>query len=176
MIVLGVDPGYAIVGCGVLEYQNGRFRTLDARAITTPPRIPFEKRLEMIHRDFCALLEQFRPDQMAIEELFFSQNKTTGIYVAQARGVLLLAASQYGVEPFEYNPMQVKQAVVGYGSAEKRQVLEMTARILGLAERPKPDDVADALAIAICHAHSASVSMLRRAVLTGHNRRRDGQP
>lgn len=172
MIVLGVDPGYAIVGCGVVEYRNGRFRTLDARAITTPPKMPFEKRLLSIHRDFCALLEQFRPDAMAIEELFFSQNKTTGIAVAHARGVLLLAAADYDIEPFEYNPMQVKQAVVGYGNAEKRQVIEMTQRILGLSERPKPDDVADALAIAICHAHSASVSMNRRAVLNDYNRRK----
>lgn len=162
MIVLGVDPGYAIVGCGVVEYRGGRFRTLEARAITTPPRVPFEKRLEMIYREFCGVLERFSPDAMAVEELFFSQNKTTGIDVAQARGVLLLAAAQHGVEPFEYNPMQVKQAVTGFGGADKRQVIEMTTRLLRLAERPRPDDVADALAIAICHAHSAPV-LSRRA-------------
>lgn len=171
MVVLGIDPGYAIVGCGTVSYERGRFALMEAGAITTPPKIPFEARLEIIYRDICALLERVRPDVMAIEELFFSQNKTTGIYVAHARGVILLAAAQYGVEPFEYNPMQVKQAVVGYGNAEKRQVMDMTRRLLGLEDCPKPDDVADALAVAICHAHSASVSTLRRAVLNDNNRR-----
>ena len=158
MVILGVDPGYAIVGCGVVEYRAGRLTALEARAITTPPRVPFEKRLAMIYREFCGVIERFSPEQMAIEELFFSQNKTTGIDIAQARGVLLLAAAQYGIEPFEYNPMQVKQAVVGYGGAEKRQVIEMTTRLLRLAAPPRPDDVADALAIAICHAHSRPAS------------------
>ena len=171
MVVLGIDPGYATVGCGVVSYNKGRFSLLDARAVTTPPKMPFEKRLESIHRDICALFAQFRPDAVAVEELFFAQNKTTGIQVAHARGVILLAAAQSGVEPFEYNPLQVKQAVVGYGNAEKKQVQEMTRRLLGLQQAPKPDDVADALAIAICHAHSASVSTLRRAVLNDNNRR-----
>lgn len=171
MIVLGIDPGYAIVGCGAVNYERGKFSLIDMRAITTPPKMPFEKRLESIYDDMCALIEETKPDSMAIEELFFSQNKTTGIYVAQARGVILLAAAKYGVEPFEYNPMQVKQSVVGYGKAEKAQVMEMTKKLLNLKERPKPDDVADALAIAICHSHSASVSMLRRAVLNDSNRR-----
>ena len=161
MVVLGIDPGYAIVGCGAVCYDRGRFTLQEASAITTPPKVPFEKRLERV-----------RPDAVAIEELFFSQNKTTGIYVAHARGVILLAAAQYGVEPFEYNPMQVKQAVVGYGNADKRQVMDMTRRLLCLPECPKPDDVADALAVAVCHAHSASVSTLRRAVLNDSNRRR----
>ncbi len=172
MVVLGIDPGYAIVGCGAVCYDRGRFTLQEASAITTPPKVPFEKRLEMIYRGMCALLERVRPDAVAIEELFFSQNKTTGIYVAHARGVILLAAAQYGVEPFEYNPMQVKQAVVGYGNADKRQVMDMTRRLLCLPECPKPDDVADALAVAVCHAHSASVSTLRRAVLNDSNRRR----
>lgn len=171
MVVLGIDPGYAIVGCGAVSYDKGHFSILDARAITTPPKMPFEKRLQSIYRDMCELIEKVKPDSMAVEELFFSQNKTTGIYVAHARGVILLAAAQYGIEPFEYNPMQVKQAVVGYGNAEKKQVMEMTRQLLGLKECPKPDDVADALAIAICHSHSASVSMLRRAVLHDSNRR-----
>lgn len=171
MLVLGIDPGYAIVGCGAVSYERGRFALIEAGAITTPPKVPFEARLEAIYRDICTLLERVRPDAMAIEELFFSQNKTTGIYVAHARGVILLAAAQYGVEPFEYNPMQVKQAVVGYGNAEKRQVMDMTRRLLCLEDCPKPDDVADALAVAICHAHSASVSTLRRAVLNDNNRR-----
>lgn len=171
MVVLGIDPGYAIVGCGAVRYERGKFSLLDMRAITTPPKMPFEKRLESIYRDTCALIEQIKPESMAIEELFFTNNVTTGIYVAQARGVILLAASQYGVEPFEYTPKQVKQAVVGYGNAEKAQVMEMTRRLLNLKERPKPDDVADALAIAICHAHSAAVSITRRAVLNDSNRR-----
>lgn len=171
MVVLGIDPGYAIVGCGAVDYDSGHFDMLEAMAITTPPKMPFEKRLASIYSDMCALIERVRPDAMAVEELFFSQNKTTGIYVAQARGVILLAAAQYGIEPFEYNPMQVKQAVVGYGKAEKRQVMDMTRRLLCLPQCPKPDDVADALAIAICHAHSASVSTMRRAVLNDNNRR-----
>ncbi|MEG1773569.1 MAG: crossover junction endodeoxyribonuclease RuvC [Oscillospiraceae bacterium] len=155
MIILGVDPGYAIVGCGAVEYAGGQFRTLDYRAITTPAGMLFEQRLLAIHEELCALIRSIRPDAIAVEELFFSHNQTTGIYVAQARGVILLAAAENGVEPFEYGPMQVKQAVVGYGKAEKRQVMEMTRRILGLDALPKPDDVADALAIAICHGHSS---------------------
>lgn len=171
MVVLGIDPGYAIVGCGAIAYERGRFALLEAGAITTPPKQPFEMRLKSIYGDMCALLERVQPDAMAVEELFFSQNKTTGIAVAHARGVILLAAAQYGVEPFEYNPMQVKQAVVGYGNADKHQVMDMTRRLLCLPKCPKPDDVADALAVAICHAHSASVSTMRRAVLKDNNRR-----
>ncbi len=171
MVILGVDPGYAIVGCGVLEYQAGRFRTIDYRAVTTPPRMPFEKRLLSIYRDMQALIREFRPDAMSIEELFFYHNVTTAIDVAQARGVILLAAAEAGVEPFEYTPMQVKQAVVGYGNAEKRQVMDMTRRILNLKEVPRPDDVADALALAICHGHSAGSSALRSAVLRENSRR-----
>ncbi len=171
MVVLGIDPGYAIVGCGTVSYERGKFSLIDMRAVTTPPKVPFEKRLESIYKDICTLIEQTKPDAMAIEELFFYNNQTTGMYVAQARGVILLAASQYGVEPFEYTPKQVKQAVVGYGLAEKGQVMEMTRKLLNLRECPKPDDVADALAIAICHSHSASVSDMRRAVLKESGRR-----
>jgi len=171
MVVLGIDPGYAIVGCGTVNYERGKFSLIDMRAITTPPKMPFEKRLESIHKDICDLIEQVKPDAMAIEELFFYNNQTTGMYVAQARGVILLAASQYGVEPFEYTPKQVKQAVVGYGLAEKGQVMEMTRKLLNLRECPKPDDVADALAIAICHAHSAAVPIMRRAILKESGRR-----
>ena len=172
MRILGIDPGYAIVGCGVLEYEGNRFKVLDYGAITTPAKMPFEERLLSIHRDLSALVEEWKPDAMAIEELFFYHNVTTGIDVAQARGVILLAAAQKGVEPFEYTPMQVKQAVVGYGNAEKRQVMEMTRRILNLREVPKPDDVADALAIAICHAHAAGTDALRTAVLRENSRRK----
>ena len=171
MVILGVDPGYAIVGCGVLEYTANRFRVLDYRAVTTPAKMPFEERLLSIHRDMTALIRQFHPDAMSIEELFFYHNVTTAIDVAQARGVILLAAAQEGVEPFEYTPMQVKQSVVGYGNAEKRQVMDMTRRILNLREVPRPDDVADALALAICHGHSAGTSALRSAVLRENSRR-----
>ena len=133
--------------------------------------MPFEKRLLSIYRDMQALIREFRPDAMSIEELFFYHNVTTAIDVAQARGVILLAAAEAGVEPFEYTPMQVKQAVVGYGNAEKRQVMDMTRRILNLKEVPRPDDVADALALVICHGHSAGSSALRSAVLRENSRR-----
>ena len=171
MVVLGIDPGYAIVGCGTVNYERGKLSLIDMRAITTPPKMPFEKRLESIYNDLCNLIEKTKPDAMAVEELFFYHNQTTGIYVAQARGVILLAAAKYGIEPFEYTPMQVKQAVVGYGNAEKNQVMEMTRRLLNLRETPKPDDVADALAISICHCHSSSVPAARRAVLKESGRR-----
>ena len=171
MRILGVDPGYAIVGCGVLDYAGNRFTVVDYRAVTTPAKMPFEKRLLSIYRDMSALIEEFHPDAMSIEELFFYHNVTTGIDVAQARGVILLAAAEAGLEPFEYTPMQVKQAVVGYGNAEKHQVMDMTKRILNLRELPRPDDVADALALAICHAHSAGTSRLRSAVMRENSRR-----
>lgn len=168
---MGIDPGYAIVGCGAVSYERGNFTVLDAHPITTPAKMPFEQRLLHIYDELCGLIERLKPEAMAVEELFFYHNQTTGMYVAQARGVILLAAARYGVEPFEYTPMQVKQAVVGYGNAEKKQVMEMTRQLLKLKEVPKPDDVADALAIAVCHAHSASVSVLRRAVLRENSRR-----
>jgi crossover junction endodeoxyribonuclease RuvC len=171
MVILGVDPGYATIGCGVLRYQNDRFCPLDCRAVTTPAGMPFEQRLLVIHREMSELIERFSPDAMAVEELFFGHNQTTGIYVAQARGVILLAAAQQGVEPFEYTPMQVKQAVVGYGNAEKRQVMDMTRRILGLGALPRPDDIADALAVAICHGHSVGAGALGRALQTARSRR-----
>ena len=155
MTVIGIDPGYAIVGCGVLEYNSGRFRVLDYGAITTPAKMPFEKRLLGIYDELSQVLSRYRPDAVAVEELFFYHNQTTAIDVAQARGVIMLAAAKAGIQPFEYTPLQVKQAVVGYGRAEKRQVMEMTRIILGLESIPRPDDVADALAVAICHAHSA---------------------
>jgi len=171
MVILGIDPGYAIVGCGVLDYRANRFSVLDYRAVTTPAKMPFEERLLSIHRDITALIDEFHPEAMSIEELFFYHNVTTAIDVAQARGVILLAAAQKGVEPFEYTPMQVKQSVVGYGNAEKRQVMEMTRRILNLREVPRPDDVADALALAICHAHSAGTTAYRSAILRENSRR-----
>ena len=153
MIILGIDPGYAIVGYGVLEYQNHRFRILDFGAITTPAEMEFPLRLKSIYGDMCFLLDKYHPDAMSIEKLFFNTDQKTAIDVAEARGVILLAAQQYNAEIFEYTPLQVKQSVVGYGRAEKKQVQEMTKSILGLNRVPKPDDTADALALALCHAH-----------------------
>ena len=156
MRIIGIDPGYAIVGFGVLDYRGVEFTTLEYGAILTEAHTDFPQRLGNIYEDMCFILERFKPDALAIEQLFFYSNKTTGIDVAQARGVILLAAVQHGVPIAEYTPSQVKQAVVGYGKAEKRQVMEMTRRILHLEQIPKPDDAADALALAICHAHSGA--------------------
>ncbi len=151
MIVLGIDPGYAIVGYGVVNYDRGRFSTIAYGAITTEAHTPFEDRL----LDMCALWDRYQPAALSIEQLFFTNNKTTGIAVAEARGVILLAARMKHVPVYEYTPMQVKQSVVGYGKAVKAQVMEMTRSILGLEKIPKPDDAADALALAVCHAHAA---------------------
>ena len=153
MTILGIDPGIATVGYGVIQYENGRFRTIATGAIETPAGIDVENRLEIVYNDLCELIQMYSPTEMAIEELFFNTNITTGIRVSQARGVILLAAAQAGIEIAEYTPLQVKQAVVGYGRADKHQIITMVTRLLGLREPPKPDDTADALAIAICHAH-----------------------
>ena len=153
MKILGIDPGYAIVGYGVVEYRANRFTTLDYGAILTPAHTPFGGRLCTIYEEMCRILDLHRPDCMSVEKLYFTNNKTTGIDVAQARGVILLACAQSGMQVSEYTPMQVKQSVVGYGKAEKKQVMEMTRIILHLKEAPKPDDVCDALAIAVCHGH-----------------------
>lgn len=158
MRIVGIDPGYAIVGWGVIEYNSNRFTTLKFGAITTPAHTDFSKRLEMIYDDACTLFEKAKPDAVAIEKLFFNTNTTTAIDVAEARGVIILAATKQGIPVFEYTPLQVKQAVTGYGRAEKRQVMELTKQFLGLSEVPKPDDTADALALAICHAYSSSTS------------------
>lgn len=161
MTILGIDPGYAIVGFGILEAQRGQARLVRCGAINTPAGVPMPRRLVQIQEDLETLIHTFSPNVMAIEELFFNTNVTTAIGVAQARGVILMTAAKLGVEVFEYTPSQVKQAVVGYGKAEKHQVMEMTRRLLGLAAVPKPDDAADAVAIALCHARSHT-SRLRR--------------
>ncbi len=161
MRILGIDPGIAIVGFGLIESDRGTMRMLQYGAVTTEAGLPLATRLVQIEDDMRALIQQLRPDEIAIEELFFSKNITTGIAVAHGRGVVLCTAERLGVPIFEYTPMQVKQAVVGYGLAEKRQVMDMTRRLLKLKAVPKPDDAADALAIAICHARSAT-SLLRR--------------
>ena len=155
MIILGIDPGLAIVGWGVLDYQNTRFRPLAYGSINTPAGMETAQRLALIHHDLCAIIDKFKPAQMAVEELFFTKNITTGIRVAEARGVILMTGQERGLELAEYTPMQVKQAVVGYGAADKKQVISMVTRILNLPAPPKHDDTADDLAIAICHAHSS---------------------
>lgn len=155
MRIIGIDPGYAIVGYGVVEYDGFRFKTVGYGAVTTKADMPFVKRLDAIYSDMKTLLERYKPDAMSIERLYFNTNTTTAIDVAQARGVILLSAQRNGVQVFEYTPLQVKQSVTGYGNAEKHQVMEMVKNLLALSSVPKPDDTADALALAICHGHSA---------------------
>ena len=164
MRILGIDPGYGITGFGVIDAQRGQSQLVNCGAITTPAGMDFSARLEIIYEDMKKLLEVAKPDVVAIEELFFGQNVTTGIGVAQARGVVLLAIRQAGLEVYSYKPAQVKQSVVGYGNATKRQMQDMTKRLLGLSQMPKPDDAADAIAIALCHARS-STSLLAQASL-----------
>ena len=160
MRILGIDPGIAIVGFGLIESNRGSVRMLQYGAVTTEAGLPLATRLVQIENDMTALIAQLKPDEIAVEELFFSKNITTGIAVAHGRGVILCTAERLGVPIFEYTPMQVKQAVAGYGLADKKQVMDMTKRLLKLKAVPRPDDAADALAIAICHARSAT-SLLR---------------
>ncbi len=155
MIIIGIDPGLAIVGYGVVEYKSSHFTTLAMGAITTPAGMETAERLYNIYIDLDNIIKMYNPKDIAIEELFFNTNQKTAITVAEARGVILLCAKQHNVNIYEYTPLQVKQSVVGYGRAEKKQVIEMTKLILNLKTTPKLDDTADALAIAICHAHSA---------------------
>ena len=156
MRILGIDPGVATIGFGLVEAQRAQVHMVTYGAITTPAGLALSRRLFQIDRDMTELIGQLRPDVISIEELFFNNNITTGIGVAQARGVILLSAERRGVPIYEYTPSQVKQAVVGYGKAEKRQVMDMTRRLLRLKSVPRPDDAADALALAICHARSAT--------------------
>lgn len=167
MIILGIDPGYAIVGWGVIRFERGRYLPLDFGAITTRAGVPFNRRLETIYDDMTALLERYHPEAAAVEKLYFQSNKTTAIDVAQARGVTILALQQHGVPAYEYTPMQVKCAVTGFGQAHKPQVMEMTRRLLRLKEVPKPDDTADALAIAICHAQYGGTALKRQLLEQG---------
>ncbi len=154
MIVLGIDPGFAIVGYGFVEYKGNKFTPLEYGAITTEAHTPMMERFKKLYDGMCEILDRIRPDAVAIEELFFNSNQKTAIAVAQARGILLIAAINKGIPVYEYTPLQVKQAVVGYGRAEKVQIQQMVKIMLNLEKVPKPDDTADALAIAICHAHS----------------------
>lgn len=154
MIILGIDPGLATVGYGVVNCQRGVFRAIEYGAIITKPHQLLENRLEEIYDSVCTIIERHAIDCMAVEELFFNRNVTTAIDVCQARGVILLAAKKHGVDIYEYTPLQIKQSVVGYGRAEKKQIIYMTQLLLGLPEPAKPDDTADALAVAICHGNS----------------------
>ena len=154
MRILGIDPGYAIIGYGILEYKNNKFRVIDYGAITTDASMDMFDRFKLIYDEMNVIIEQYHPEFLAIEELFFNSNQKTAINVAQARGILLLSALNHNVRIFEYTPLQVKQAVAGYGRADKQQVQQMVKLLLNLEKVPKPDDTADALAIAICHGHS----------------------
>lgn len=156
MIILGVDPGIAIVGWGVIEYHNGRMRAMDYGAITTSSDMRTEDRIAAVYREMTEIIEKYTPDAMAIEELFFNTNQKTGIIVAEARGVLLLAARLRNVPVYEYTPLQIKQSVVGYGRAEKHQIIQMVTMFLHLEKPPKPDDTADALACAITHGNTGT--------------------
>ena len=167
MRILGIDPGYGITGFGLVEAQRGQYQLLRCGVITTPPNTDFSWRLEVIYNDTVQLLQVAKPDVVAIEELFFGQNVTTGIGVAQSRGVILLAIRQAGIEVFSYKPAQVKQSVVGYGNATKHQVQDMTKRLLHLDAMPKPDDAADAIALALCHARSSTSLLAQSQKKTG---------
>ncbi|MBQ9859316.1 MAG: crossover junction endodeoxyribonuclease RuvC [Clostridia bacterium] len=164
MLILGIDPGYAIIGWGVIRYERGRYIPVDFGAVTTAAGLPFNRRLEQIYDELTALLARYTPDAVAVEKLYFQNNQKTAIDVAQARGVTMLAIQKSGTPVYEYTPLQVKSAVTGFGQAQKPQVMEMTKRLLRLKAVPKPDDTADALAIAICHAQYGGTP-LKQALL-----------
>ncbi len=165
MRILGIDPGYAIMGWSILDMEGNHFKAVDYGSITTDAGTPMPERLEHLYVHLCSIIEQYRPQEAAIEELYFNNNAKTVIQVGQARGVAVLACVQGGLEISEYTPLQIKQALVGYGRAEKKQVQAMVKTILNLKEVPKPDDTADAVAAAICHGHSAGSR--RRTVKKG---------
>lgn len=161
MVVIGIDPGTATTGYGLIrEADDGSLSVLDYGAILTPPDLPMSRRLLELHRRLHEILLLHRPDSGAVEKLFFQRNVRTALTVGQARGVVLLALAEFGMEAAEYTPLEIKQAVVGYGGADKNQVQQMVRAILGLSDIPRPDDTADALAVAICHAHSARMQHL----------------
>lgn len=168
LVVLGIDPGYAIVGWGLVEFKNNSFRPIRYGAITTEADTDFNERLRMIFDDLSQVIKTFKPDAMSIEKLYFTTNQKTAIMVAEARGVILLSAKQNGLPIFEYTPLQVKTAVTGYGKAKKPQVMEMTRRLLKLAEVPKPDDTADALAIALTHIQATGSELRQKLYREGN--------
>ncbi len=160
MIVLGIDPGTAITGYGVITDRDSQPEVITYGAITTPADLALPNRLITIHREVLNLIDQYKPDQAAIEQLFFNKNVRTALAVGHARGVIMLALAEKNVPIYEYTPLEVKQAVTGNGRAEKKQIQEMIKILLELEKIPKPDDAADALAIAVCHFHSARFSTL----------------
>lgn len=164
--VLGIDPGYAILGYGIIDYAASRHRLVTYGAVTTDKSMSAPDRLKTIHEELTALIDDYRPDAAAVEELFFNSNAKTAIKVGEARGVAIAACACAGVEVYEYTPLQIKQSLTGYGRAEKAQMQDMVRMILGLSKAPKPDDAADAVAAAICHANS-SVSLGRIREFTG---------
>ena len=155
MRIIGIDPGYAIMGYGILDYKGNKFTPVEYGAITTEAKTPAEERLMILYDELTKIIEKFRPDEASVEELFYNTNATTAIMVGEARGMALLACAKGGVRISEYTPLQIKSSLTGYGRADKKQVQTMVKMILGLKEVPKPDDTADALAAAICHAHHA---------------------
>ncbi len=161
MRILGIDPGIAIVGYGVVDKEANRYKTVSYDAITTKAHTPLEDRLNLVYQGVCQVIDMYKPEAMAIEELFFNNNAKTALTVGQARGVIILAAVQKNVPIFEYTPLQVKQALTGYGRASKGQIQQMMKSMLGLTEIPKPDDVADALAIAVCHGNSMRFNAIK---------------
>lgn len=162
--IIGIDPGTAICGYGIIDVKGSKLTPVAYGAITTPKELTDSQRLEILFNDLSDILEEYKPDKFGVEELFFNRNVTTAIKVGQARGVILLAAEQQRIPIYEYTPLQIKQAVTGYGKADKNQVIYMTMNILGIREKIKPDDTADALAVAICTAHSSHNDRLKRLV------------
>lgn len=162
MRIIGIDPGYAIMGYGILDYNGNRFRTVLYGSIETKAGVPMPERLKLLYDGLTEIIQEYKPDEASIEELFFNRNVTTAIGVGEARGIALLACVEGGLSVSEYTPMQIKQALVGYGKAEKKQVQTMVKTILNLKEVPKPDDTADAVAAAICHAHSRNSRVIGR--------------
>ncbi len=158
MLILGIDPGYAIVGIGVIEYLGNKFRPIEYNAITTEASMITSLRLKKIKEEIADYLDKYKPDAVAIEELFFNNNQKTAIAVAQARGVLVAETAARDIPIFEYTPLQIKQAITGYGRADKKQIQQMVKMLLNLNAIPKPDDAADGLAVAICHAHSSRIN------------------
>lgn len=159
MIILGIDPGLATMGYGVINAERGNFSVVDYGIVSTPKESTLPQRLLQIEEGVTALIEKYRPDNVAIEELFFSKNITTGIAVSEARGVILLTCvKNMGDEVYEYTPNQIKQAMTGYGGADKKQMQLMVQMLLKLKKMPKPDDAADALAVALCHGHTSRLA------------------
>ena len=179
MVILGIDPGIAIVGWGVVAGENGRFTPVGFGAITTGPESSVEDRLEAVYSELDAIIKRHKPDAVSVEELFWNTNQKTGIIVAEARGVILLAARRNGVPIFEYTPLQVKQSVTGYGRADKKQVITLITMMLSLDEPPKPDDTADALALAITHGNASAsriAGYYNKASNAGYGRRKYSDP